>query len=181
MTTYLITDPGKSVIYGQTDADSVHDALLETMNHPQQVLLDGERAREIEAHPVGWLADDVWREVAPVGPNSQGDCGGDVQVSDSWSRRFAMVRQDGTLAVLTHSWYAINESVEFVRQDTLGEVIERQSEHVICDDIRALDYVVWEDVRYGKEIRFAADGEGARAAAEAFKVADINWNGEQFR
>jgi hypothetical protein len=178
---YAVLDPRREVVYGQVWAVSAHDACLKVMNTPVGHLLDGAHAREIEVEPVSELADGVWREVAPVGPGSNGDCGGDVQVSESFSRRFALARADGTWSVVTYAWYAINESVEWVTQDTEGEVIERQAELIICNDLRELDYAIWSDTTYEKVADCPADEAGALRAAQEFTVADIDWDGEPLR
>jgi hypothetical protein len=179
---WVITDPGHTVIYGLVCcAASEHDALLAVINDPVQMLLDGyRRARPIEAVPAEELVDGRWREMAPLGPGSQGDCGGDVQCTNSFSRRFAMAKPDGLWAVYSTVWYGINESVEYVTADTEGEVLERQEEFLIVDDLRDLDVHLWWNDNYTKDDQWEPTDEGAREAAEKF-VMDLNeWDGEQF-
>jgi hypothetical protein len=178
MDLYVITDPKREVIYGVIEAASEHDALRAVIDNHQQVLFDGERgAREVEAQLVEQLADGRWREVAPLGAGPAGDCGGDVQTSNAWGRRFALVRPDRTWAVLSLSWYAINESAEFVGASTQGEVIERQAWMDVAEDLRDLDVVESWEQQFRKIKDFTPDDAGAEGAAEAFTIGDIEWDG----
>jgi hypothetical protein len=77
-------------------------------------------------------------------------------------------------------WYSINESVDCVDTDTVGEIVEVQMQMEIADDLRDLDSLIWWSDRYEKTSEFPPTEEGAKAAAEAFRVADIDWDGEEF-
>lgn len=178
---WVITDPQHTVIYGMVYASSASCALLAVINDPMQTLFGGERDEsEVDAVRPQVLADERWREMAPLGASSQGDNGGDVQVTDSFSRRFAMIRPDDTWAVITYSWYGIAEGVE-VTAETEAQVVEQQIEFLIVDDPRDLDYTIWWNDSYEKEYDPEPTEEGVRKRAEEFAVKDIEWDGEQFR
>lgn len=179
---FAITDVGRTTVYGMLRADSAADALALAAAFPQEAMFGWSADAptiEVAAIPHAELADGRWREMGPVGEQSHGDCGGDVQVSDSFSRRFVLARKTDppTWAVLTHAWYAINASADEVHADTPGELIEKQSEYIICDDLRDLNYCLWDDLRYTKNTSYSPDEAGAKQAAGDFTVADIDWDG----
>jgi hypothetical protein len=179
---YVITDGRVEVIRGVVEASSEPAALSKVISDPNGTLFDGERgAREIEARLLYELIDGQWREVAPLGAAPQGDCGGDIQVSNAFSRRFAQVRPGGLWAVITLSWYAINETVEFVDRHTKGEVIEQQTQFEIVDDLRDLDQTLWHSDEYIKLLEFDPTDAGAVAAADSFTIANIIWDGDEIR
>lgn len=179
--TYVITDPAQTVIYGVAEGTSAQDALAGPVYGPWRAVI----GREVHGDEIGAVAhaellDGVWRELTPLGAQPHGDCGGDIQVSGSFSRRFARALPGGLWAVYSPVWYAINETVQDVDRDTKGEAIQRQTEYIVCDDLLDLDYVQWTDYRYTRQDGYDPDEQGALAAAQAFTAADIDWDGEPF-
>lgn len=165
------------VLYGTEEID-VLAALRRVSN--RRLFGGAELPRCYQSMPADELADGRWREMAPAGVGSNGTCGGDVQVTDSYSRRFAMVRPDGTWAVITYDWYGIAEGVE-ITAETEAQVVEQQIEFLIVGDPHELDYSIWEDDSYDKEYDPEPTEDGVRKHAEEFTVDLIEWDGEQFR
>jgi hypothetical protein len=135
---------------------------------------------EIGLRPAVQLADGRWREVAPAGPGMAGQCGGDVQVTEAFSRRFALVHPNNTWAVITYAWYGINETADYVDEDTLPEVVERQIEFLIVEDPHDLDTSLWWDDDISKEYDPDPSEDGVRKHAAAFTVGYIDWDGQAF-
>jgi len=178
MDTWVITDPKAEVFYGTVEAGSIIHAVT---------LADGGRGRwfaderpaestQLSAHPAVTLADGRWREVAPVGAQPHGTCGGDVQVTEAYGRRFMQVLPDGTWAVVTYSWYGIAEGVE-VTGDTVAQVVEQQIEYLILADPYDLDRNEWWADDFEKNYDPEPTTAGVRKWAEQFTAADIEWDG----
>lgn len=180
METYVITNPEATVIYGTVEA--VDGAKAAGLIYNGAARWFGPADPEPQAlYAMSTLTDGRWREVAPAGPAPHGDCGGEVQVTDSYSRRFALARPDGLWAVITYIWYGINESVEYVTNDTVAEVVEQQIDFQVVDDPHDLDAELWWDDDRSKEYTPAATEEGVRRRAEDFTAGDIDWDGEEWR
>ncbi len=178
---WVVTDPKAEVFYGTVDGP---DNEAEAIN-----LVDGGMAgwfglvppdphMSLSVHPAFTLTDGRWREVAPVGPGVAGQCGGDVQITEAWSRRFALIRPGNTWAVITYTWYGINESTGYVDESTKPEVVEQQIECLHVEDPHDRDYHLWWDDDFTKEYGVDPSEEGVRKHAAAFEVGDIDWNGE---
>lgn len=91
---------------------------------------------ELGDHAVGPDADgtprawckETWQREQPLVGNG-GDPGGDRQVSEAFDARWTAKLADGTIAMITRSWY--------VAEDDGENYIECQTEYLHCSDQRA--------------------------------------------
>jgi hypothetical protein len=123
--------------------------------------------------PIAWQADGE-------GVQSNGDCGGDYQATDSFSVRYIYRRDDGKWAVATISFYGVT-------LDPDGDLkppyrIERQEERILCTDPRRpVDTEEWADHRFLPAFPTCTTLEGAtgaaREAARSFDPQWITWDG----
>jgi hypothetical protein len=174
---FVITDPAAGVIFGTVEAADGAEAA--GLIHYGKARWFGPDNPEPQAlYTAGKLADGRWRELAPVGPGMAGQCGGDVQITEAWSRRFALIRPDNTWAVITYTWYGINETTGYVDESTMPEVVEQQIEFLIVEDPHDLDRNLSWDDDFTKEYEPDPSEEGVKAHAATFTIADIDWNGE---
>lgn len=184
MTIWVITDPKCEIIYGTVEAEDNLTTAAQAVDDGQASWFgQAEPGRQVElaVHLPFTLADGIWRELAPAGAGVHGQCGGDVQVTEAYSRRFALIRPDLTWAVVTYAWYAINESAKEVTDDTAGEVVEQQVEFLIVEDPHDLNRYLWEDLSYEKEYDPEPTEQGVLRRAQQFRLGDIYWNGLEFR
>jgi hypothetical protein len=178
---WVVTDPKGEVLFGTVKkAENEVEAARSVDGGQVRWFAEPGPHDPISAHPAFCLADGRWREVAPVGPGSQGDCGGDVQVTDSYSRRFALIRENGTWAVVTYAWYGINENVPCIDKDTTAEVVEQLIEFQVVKDPHDLDDNLFWDDDYSKEHDPDPSEDGVREHAASFTVDDIDWDGEAY-
>lgn len=120
----------------------------------------------------------IYREMDPCEPTPGGDVGGDVQVGESWCRRFTHPVTEGEHAVVTVYFYL--SEVDGVKEMT------RQIEYLLCrdpDDPGGTE--IWAD-QYDNEVR-VSDSELTEGAAKRL-CGELNhpaswypsWNGEPF-
>lgn len=179
---WVVTDPKAEVIYGTVDgADNEVEAVRAVDRGEARWFAEPSPYQQLSVHPQPTLADSWWREIAPAGAGPHGDCGGDVQVTDSWGRRFGMIRADGNWAVISYSWYGINESVQYPTAGTKTEVVEQQIEFLIVDDPHDLDVNLWWDDDRCKEYDADPTEAGVRAHADDFTVGYVDWDGKEWR
>lgn len=191
MSTWVVTDPKATRIYGTVEVGEVGNEV--------QVCQAVDRGRAVwfwqsepgphdqrSVHHVRSLAGDGrWRELGTSTPLPGGDVGGDGQDSESFSRRFGLVRADGTWAVVTVSWYTVNDAMRRADDQARAEDfwLERQEEYVIARDVHDLGGTeIFGEDRYLKELSFPITESGALLAAADFDFAtEISWDGEEFR
>lgn len=116
------------------------------------------------------LRDGRWRELAPFGPQIAGDVGGDDQVSEAHSRRFARQHADGSWSVYDTTYYV-------VRRD--GQTyIERQTGYCQCSDPHDPGSTeTWADYRFG---RLTGTTEAdAIVHCAAVTTDEITWDGTE--
>jgi hypothetical protein len=123
---------------------------------------------------VPYPTGDGWQRQLPL-VGAGGDCGGDVQVSDAWDARWCKPLTDGTTALVTRSFYIIDESMEGVGPFRL----ERRTEYLICADPADpggteewSDYI---DEIVAEDVDPCDRGGVAAAAADAAEPTDDEW------
>lgn len=185
MSEWAVTDPRADRIYGTVEATNELEA-AGAADLGQAAWFWRSRPGphdQLAVHAAGTLTER-WRELGIGEPLPGGYCGGDGQMSDSWSRRFGRVRKDGTWAVLTYAWYV--QDLRYAQTGEHGEpFVERQIEYMIASEVQDLGSTeIWCDYRYGPPDNgrvYPATEQGVKQAATDFDSAQINWNGEEFR
>lgn len=185
---WLITDPKLTRILGTVEASNEVEAAGRTDLGQAEWFWQSEPGPndQLAVYDVASLAGDyTWRELGASTPLPGGDCGGDGQDSPSYARRFGLVRADGNWAVVTLSWYAVNDGLR--RCDGLSKPedfwLERQMEAIVSGNVHDLGGTeVWSDYVYAKETDFPISEQGAILAAAAFDPeAGITWSGRDVR
>lgn len=172
--TYVVTSGFGETLYGLVAAVNSAEAMRYVIGRPGNHLFDERYLGAIRPVLVADLDEARWYEVAPLDLPSGGDVGGDGQVSDSVTRRFARPRhKDGGWAVVTVYWYLT------VAGDGTAPQIERQEEKVICRDLRDPGSTeIWSDTEFLTELSFEATEGGLREAARDLDPArDVPWDG----
>lgn len=177
---YAVLDPKLQVIYGIVEGTSEADVITQVIYDHENLLFDGRRgARQIEVRDVADLREDFWYEVASD-VNSAGHCGGDVQVSDSVSRRFAHpVHRNKDWAVVDVAWYVCDDTESSTMPR--GRWLERQETRTRCEDLRDPGGTeTWEGSRYYDDEEWPAEEASMPLAAAAFDaVTQIGWDGNE--
>jgi hypothetical protein len=179
---YAVLDTNLRTIYGIVAGVSEHDVYCKVISDPVGLLFDGRRgAREVKPRRVAELIGEVWYEVASDVP-SAGWSGGDVQDTDSVSRRFARpLPGHGLWSVFEVAWYVADDTGETpaVRR---GRWLERQNTFTICADLRDVGGTeCWSDTMYLTETQWPAEEASLALAAQAFNLAaELDWDGKRF-
>jgi hypothetical protein len=195
MSTWLITDPKATRIYGTVEATNEVEAAGRTDLGQATWFWQSEPGPndQLAVHPLFTFSrDGRWRELGVTTP------GGDVlpeQVGRSVSRRFGRVRRDGTWSVYTATWFVVDYGDGYTDDRCNAVRLERQDEFVMRSDFRdGADPDVWDgDYRYVVEVESSSESEERPGqTAEAFLVAlpdmaaafdpdaEIDWDGEEF-
>jgi hypothetical protein len=177
-----MTPDGTEQIYGV--GEGVDE--LDVMANRDNWFAPPREAQRYGCRPADELADGQWREVAPVGPQDEGDIGGDIQMGAAWSRRFALRRPDGQWAMITDSFYAAcRDGVNGPVTDESELYVQNQIEWLVCTDLRDPGSTeTWSDYEYEDEERvYRMDelkrvDERARIRAARKDVDSYSWNGE---
>lgn len=125
----------------------------------------------LTAYPDGYV------EMPPFGPQPGGDVGGDTQVGDAWSRRFAHKMPDKTIAVVEISVYVDNREGD---DGGAGPVLMRETGYTRCaNPFNPGATEVWADYRY-ESFGGQPDPEQVRDVVWQFDPSEIVWDGEPF-
>ena len=188
MTEYVITpQDGSKVIYGVMRCADPHLAFIRVLDavtgdHRQALeiffydALASASGRDTTVEDSEQLVDGGWFEMAPTEPLPGGQPGGDHQIGDAWSRRFALKRQDGFWAVATFSFYlALPPEAD---EGSDERIIERYDEYVVCENLHEVSST---ERAYGSRytaLPYEANGETLLREAAALGLQDITWDGE---
>jgi hypothetical protein len=183
MSEWVITDPKATMIYATVDAENEVEAATKTDAGQAEWFWQAEVSdtEPLAVHDAVSLADGRWREAAPGTALPHGDVGGDYQISDGLGRRFWLALPDGTWAMLGITWY-LSDDTDGAVTNPEGLRLYRQEEYMIVADIHEPGCSeIWADYRYLTEGDFPLTEAGVLEAIADFDVAELSWNGEEFR
>lgn len=121
------------------------------------------------------LSDGRWRELAPHGQQPAGDVGGDDQISEAYSRRFARQHADGSWAIYEVAFYVVTRRE--VGESAARTYVERQRYYAGCAD--PFDPGAderWPDYRYTEAGSGTTEADAIAACADLVAEA-IGWDG----
>jgi hypothetical protein len=187
----VITDDNANTqtIYGVLDADSDTAAGLNVLKAVTGDIELADRTFFYRALPEACkkettvkrsddLAGAGWFELAPTEPLPGGEPGGDNQVGDALSRRFAMRRPDGTWAVVTRYVYLAIPSGE--PDDSEARVIETMDEFLVCKDLHDVGGTEFFSYDRYSGLPYKPTDENVRREALLMLIWDIAWDGQEF-
>jgi len=178
MSTWLITDPKATRIYGTVEATNEVEAAgradlgqatwfwqSEPGPHDQLSVSD----------ILTFAGDGQWRELGTSTPLPGGDVGGDPQDSEAYTRRFGLVRRDGNWAVVTVYFYVMDMISAHMGDEIF---LERQVEMMVAKDVHDLGGTeIIADYKHDRVLDHPITETGALLAAAAFDPEVIEWDG----